>query len=858
VTAPAPKPPTGGICPHCEKPAEIGQLCQEAGCAKRSIHGIPLAYATWPRSEAADAMLGQKLGAHVLVKRLGKGSFGSVYLGLEVDGRASVAEGAPDVLAAIKILEGIWDESTTVTQRERFFKEAEALASLDHPGIVGLNRVGKREGVPYLVMQYIGGRTLEQEMKDRASFDCGFLPAEVRELASQVLNGLSAAHLHAKCIVHRDLKDENIMVQREGLDYTYRLLDFGLAKMTGENPDNSVLAGSPEYMPPEQAAYEEIDASADYYALGLLLFKLLTGHRPFPGSTTQDILKLKNDLSFDPTIQEGQILSPPATRAFFRRVLSPSPDKRPQTPVDMKAALDEAFTALQADDTRWNTPVNLVGLFTGDELHELVVERERRRRRLPVMLGPVLDPDADATTEIEPAPHTRPGFGRGATAVVPPSPPDAPRRGSPARRVRALDGLVVLALMLGALAVGLVVGRSSGEFATAETTTLPSSTGPSTSPLSAPSPAPDEVATARAQAEDTTRDRPASKLDEPAPVVSGQPTTPTQKQPSETGAAAAAQGPATRPKPLPPLAASPAAKTTSPLESILGQGVPADEAEAAPAPDSSGASSDPATTPTGDPVAEAGLEDDDKDKDAVKPPPPPIEWIALPGGEFQRGADGGPPDEAPALPVTVSGFALSRTEVTVAQYAACVEAGACSALATGEGCNAGQADRAGHPANCVTWHQAAAFAKWTEGRLPTEAEWEYVASGAGKNTPAPWGPTPATCELAVIASEDGRSCRDEASTQPVCSRPDGSGEIGLCDLMGNVREWVWDWYDSDDYRKAPTVNPRGPEEGTRRVTRGCSFDDVATECVATRRSKWPPYTHHRNLGFRVARDPSTP
>ncbi|MBN2494164.1 MAG: formylglycine-generating enzyme family protein [Deltaproteobacteria bacterium] len=139
-----------------------------------------------------------------------------------------------------------------------------------------------------------------------------------------------------------------------------------------------------------------------------------------------------------------------------------------------------------------------------------------------------------------------------------------------------------------------------------------------------------------------------------------------------------------------------------------------------------------------------------------------------------------------------AGIELSRSEVTVAQYRACVEAGSCSeprSKSENRYCNWGRPDRDRHPVNCVSWHQAEAFCKWAGGWLPTAQEWYAVASGAGQRK-YPWGDERASCALAVMA-EGGDGCGADA-TWPVCSMPSGHSPGGLCDMSGNVWEWTSD------------------------------------------------------------------
>ena len=231
-----------------------------------------------------------------------------------------------------------------------------------------------------------------------------------------------------------------------------------------------------------------------------------------------------------------------------------------------------------------------------------------------------------------------------------------------------------------------------------------------------------------------------------------------------------------------------------------------------------------------------------------------IEWVRIEGGSFSMGSNDGDSweREKPVHRVTVPTFEMTKTQVTVDQYKACVEAGACTAPFSGGDCNWGQSDRGEHPINCVDWHQAQAYAGWAGARLPSEAEWEYAARSGGRDWKYPWGDEIATCDRAVMY--DGGDGCGRNSTWPVCSKPRGNTVQGLCDMAGNVDEWVQDWYHSN-YEGAPTdgsawENPAG----SSRVFRGGSRYYHAGVVRASFRSFISPGGRSHDLGFRLARD----
>jgi len=208
-----------------------------------------------------------------------------------------------------------------------------------------------------------------------------------------------------------------------------------------------------------------------------------------------------------------------------------------------------------------------------------------------------------------------------------------------------------------------------------------------------------------------------------------------------------------------------------------------------------------------------------------------VEWVKIPGGTFAMGFD--QRDEGPVHRVTVKTFELAKTEVTFAQYRACVETGACTA--PDAACLAAAKQPAGdeHPVYCVNWKQAKAFSEWAGGRLPSEAEWEFAARGGGKKQTFPWGDEAPSCERAVFR---GMDCGPNV-VQPVCSKPRGRSRQGVCDLGGNVAEWVADLYHGS-YRGAPTD--------------GRAWDDAANSVRAYRGGAWfdrPAYLRAKNRDF---------
>jgi len=244
-----------------------------------------------------------------------------------------------------------------------------------------------------------------------------------------------------------------------------------------------------------------------------------------------------------------------------------------------------------------------------------------------------------------------------------------------------------------------------------------------------------------------------------------------------------------------------------------------------------------------------GLDSGRKLKGAVPPDEEPasvdaarLQWVSIPGGSFMMGSENGDNDQLPRHKVLLPAFQMSKTMVTNKQYKACVEAGACK---SGKNYGKDFSDD-DQPVVGVDWSQADAFAKWVGGSLPSEAQWEYAARGAGKDTKYPWGNEAVTCERANLAE-----CA-LGKTAPVCSKPAGSTPQGICDLAGNSSEWVQDWY-HDSYKGAPEDGRAWEDTGTLRVIRGGSWTDGAAASRSVDRDNFDPSERRSSLGFRTVR-----
>ena len=271
---------------------------------------------------------GTKLGDYEVESMLGSGGMGEVY-------RARDLRLARDV--AIKILPQYL--SSNRKQLWRFEQEARAVAALNHPNILAVFQMGEREGVPYMVSELLEGETLRDRLAN------GPLPVDKAvSFAAQIGRGLTAAH--ERGIVHRDLKPENLFVTKDG---RVKILDFGLAKLTEPSrkqepaTESGAVMGTLGYMSPEQARGQTADARSDIFALGVVLYEMLSGRRAFQRQNTADTLSaiLNED---PPPISQVVSNVPLALRRIVCRCLQKKPEDRFQCASDVVRELETSVS----------------------------------------------------------------------------------------------------------------------------------------------------------------------------------------------------------------------------------------------------------------------------------------------------------------------------------------------------------------------------------------------------------------------------------------------------------------------------------------------------------------------------------
>ena len=220
-----------------------------------------------------------------------------------------------------------------------------------------------------------------------------------------------------------------------------------------------------------------------------------------------------------------------------------------------------------------------------------------------------------------------------------------------------------------------------------------------------------------------------------------------------------------------------------------------------------------------------------------------LSMVYVPGGCFVMGSDT-IPHAAPAHDVCLSGYWIGQTEISNAQYRACVDAGVCAP--PNPSTDFDDLAKAEQPVTTIDWQQASTYAAWVGGSLPTEAQWEYAARGP-ESWSYPWGDTPPICGQANIAGCDG------APAAATDTRQAGASWVGAVDLSGNVAEWVSDRFDRAYYASLAdgVLDPTGPEAGRQRITRGGYYGSNPDAVLSANRQAQYPTDRSPGIGFRV-------
>jgi len=431
-------------------------------------------------------MIGETIGKYRIVARLGRGGIGTVYQAVDETLEREVA---------IKVLNPGLTESDLL---KRFRAEAITLARLNHPNIATLYELGQHGDELLMVMEFVRGETF-----DKLSERVGPMPFErAAHLIAQALDALG--HAHGVGIVHRDIKPANLILSESGV---VKVMDFGIARMVGAEhlTDDGNTMGNPAYMAPEQVMGNEVDGRADLYGIGVILFRMLTGHLPFKADTV--VAMVEKQVKDPPTpLRQYRAELPAWCEQILDRALAKAPEARYQTADEFRSAL--MLSAALAPATEVTTVLAAGGA------GKTITPTQVASRSPAATPGPSPPPSprAPAVTAapvfipIAPPPSV-PAY-LAANPPVPQRPPRADgQAGAPLLSRAGLAVAVAAVVVLAALVV--VLRRPS-----------PSDTqvalAPATAPAVAPAPAPPA---ASASTPAVTTSTPAARVQVPAPAA---------------------------------------------------------------------------------------------------------------------------------------------------------------------------------------------------------------------------------------------------------------------------------------------------------------------------------------------------
>src|SRR5258707_906108 len=334
-------------------------------------------------------MIGSKLGPYELIEEIGHGGMATVYRAYQP---------SMDRYVAIKVIRNAIRQDTK--SLDRFTREARLVAKLEHPHILPVHDYDAKSDPPYIVMRYLPTGTLKDIM-ERAQLPFG----EIAFLMSQITSALDYAHRQG--VVHRDIKPSNIMIDSDGNAF---LTDFGIARIVeaaeGLTASGAAI-GTPGYMAPEQGVGNPVDARADIYSLGVMLYEMLSGKMPFSAETPMGvILKHINDPVPEITLENPNL--PPAVNALLQKAMAKNPDDRYATATELARALNVAL-GVSADVTP--TDLRQVAQETNLSLEKARQERSQQLATSPAKTLPVGDGMANISASGTPgiAAPARPG-----------------------------------------------------------------------------------------------------------------------------------------------------------------------------------------------------------------------------------------------------------------------------------------------------------------------------------------------------------------------------------------------------------------------------------------------------------------
>jgi formylglycine-generating enzyme required for sulfatase activity/serine/threonine protein kinase len=792
-----------------------------------------------------QSLTGYTFGQYELRELLGAGGMGAVYRAYQASLKRYVA---------VKVLSAQLAEQPDYIAR--FLREAETSAALEHPHIVPVHDYGTQQTISYVVMRLLTGGSLAERVAQRRD-SAQPLPSlgEIAELLRQLAGALDYAH--SQGVIHRDIKLSNVMFDNYGNAY---LVDFGIAKLLHETASltaSGAVIGTWGYMAPEQWRAETLTPATDQYALGVMVYALVTGRLPFEAPTPAGIMhKHLNEMPTPPYAYRPDV--PPALTAVLERAMAKKAEDRFPTCTAFAQAFDSAIRGQTGEVTDYFTaplkrrPAPVAGTRVSAPDYPPTATRPIYRHPAMWVMGAALVVAAIVIAFLL--------FGGGEKAKSPATP--APGVAVVATETETLTPTITAAPgetvtpsptptatptmpAIQTIQTDTPTSEPTSTPTDTETSTftpMPTETAPLTltvTPTLPPTLSEDEKeATIQAQIEEMLTLTATQWTPTPTPSY-----TPTedlaataQARLEQTETQQASDWIMTQTQMVLDLTATAAAWTPTPTPTATATVTPTYTITPSPAPAPTliagapeeaffpAGSSNRAWTPV--------IQDFDG-----------VEMVLVPAGCFMMGSESGNDDEKPVHEVCFDQpFWIDRTEVTNAQYGS-------------SGYFAGDS----YPRDRVTWFEAQGFCESRGARLPTEAEWEYAARGPERWL-YPWGNEFIAENVVYYDNSGGQVSR-------VGSAPGGASWVGALDMSGNVWEWTSTIYDQQHF-PYPYIPDDGRENSedttTARVKRGGSWAMVEKDVRTTIRHSFLPSTNDWTVGFRCARSadqaaqPATP
>ena len=794
--------------------------------------GAPLAV---PATETEAQLAAGLYRRFRIVRRLGAGGMGTAFLAEQI--------GVGNRPVALKVLNRkLLDDPDFLL---RFQNEAGSTGRIHHPNVVTIYESAQADdGTPYIAMEYLEGETLRGALKRR-----GVLPLpEVTEILQQAAKGLNAAHKLG--IIHRDLKPDNIFLTHgdEG-ELIVKVMDFGIAKLreSSVHTETGMVLGTPAYMSYEQASgmrSDELDDRSDIYSLGVVVYEMLTGRAPFHSDTPLGYVR-KHVMEEPPPFRAvaQSVGMPPAVESAVMKALAKDRDRRYASALDFARELTSAAQPpprAEASEPLPSTrivpppepevsqplPSPKVALLPPPSREPVapipLPEIAQAKAGTAVQTPPPDPPERIVETPTAPPQESKPraAASHQAAAAKPPQFPTTSK--SPSKMKFVVIAVVVLVLIIAGVwyfrpSANPQFGRPQGRRGSPQTGTVAKVPGVET-----------PARASRAEIEP----KPPAKPTEI--VIQTSPSAEVYVDEQFVGRASL-QGRLAVPNPRPgdhALRVALAGKQDYQQQVKVTAGETSN-VRAALADIENPKPKPPVEMPRRGVSAPASGTGRENPKDGLK-------YVWIPPGAFTMGCSPGDsecnPAENPAHQVTITrGFWIGQTVVTVAAYRRFAKSTGVH-MPPAPDFNSGWNNQ-DMPIVSVSWDDATAFCGWARGRLPTEAEWEYAARAGSTETR--YGPIDEVAWYSLNSSHKTHEVGQK--------RANG---FGLYDMLGNVWEWVHDWYNQNYYQHSPSQDPTGPASGRFRVLRGGSWFYYPKYVRVSYRDRLSPGFRNNSLGFR--------